>query len=209
MSRNYFNPVEASVELTLSQAGLRFQGGIARDVQVPSLLHNLGMHETSLSEDFILHSRKLDIPIYIQCKASGGGRAQHGKNIQNRTKEQIARGLFYRCNTARKQIVLQSKMFKWIGILDGNWAVTSKQPLKYIHMLQLAGYDHFISADRLLTSSFVVKKNSKKSPGAIPDRCLRLRAVELIFVENNNRFTNGYFPIRFHLLWAVTFHSAN
>ena len=43
MSRNYFNPVEATVELTLEHPGLEFQGGIAKDISVPSLLHELGM----------------------------------------------------------------------------------------------------------------------------------------------------------------------
>jgi len=84
MSRNYFNPVEAVVEIALTNANLKFTGGIARDVGVPSLLHDLDMPETSVSEDFVLFSKRLQQPVFIQCKASGGGRRQHGKNIQNR-----------------------------------------------------------------------------------------------------------------------------
>src|SRR5205085_2913963 len=70
MSRNYFNPVEAAIEITLTEAGLDFQGGVARDVPVRSLLHDLGMTETSVSEDFVLHSEKFGQPVYIQGKAS-------------------------------------------------------------------------------------------------------------------------------------------
>lgn len=152
MSRNYFNPVEAAVELTLTEAGLDFQGGIARNIEVPSLLHDLGMSETKLSEDFVLFSEGLNVPVYIQCKASGGGRTQHGKNIQNRTKEQTARSIFYssRCPDG---ITLEwrEKQFHWISVLDGDWGVTAGQPLKYVHMLQLAGYDRIFCAADLLT----------------------------------------------------------
>ena len=157
MSRNYFNPVEASVEISLSKANLNFKGGVARDVQIHSLLHDLGMKETSVAEDFVLHSRKYDLPVYIQCKSSGGGRDQHGKNIQNRTKEQIARSLFYRCRSTDSVIRLKSKHFIWLSVLDGDWSVTERQPLKYLHMLQWAGYDRLFSAMDLLTASLEVK----------------------------------------------------
>jgi len=157
MSRNYFNPVEATVELSLSKANFKFQGGIGRDVEVPSLLHKLGMKNTKLSEDFILWSNKLKKPVYIQCKSSGGGRDQHGKNIQNRTKEQITRSILYSCDFISGKIVLASKMFHWISILDGNWGVTVEQPAKYIHMLQWAGYDKLIGSEELITSKYVVK----------------------------------------------------
>jgi hypothetical protein len=43
MSRNYFNPIEATVEITLTEASFDFQGGIARNVEVSSVLHDLGM----------------------------------------------------------------------------------------------------------------------------------------------------------------------
>lgn len=152
MSRNYFNPVEASVEISLTQAGFAFEGRIAQDVEVPSLLHDFGMAETSLSEDFVLHSRSLNLPVYIQCKASGGGRDQHGKNIQNRAKEQITRSIFYRCRARAGQIVWGPKRYHWISVLDGDWAVNQAEPLKYVHMLQWAGYDFLLGASDLLTA---------------------------------------------------------
>ena len=158
MSRSYFNPVEATVEISLRDARLRFEGGVGRDVKVPSVFHDLGMERTRVSEDFVLHSRRLKMPVYVQCKSSGGGRRQHGKNIQNRTKEQIARSLIYRCRLMDGQISLQPKRFHWVGVLDGNWAVTRRHPAKYVHMLQLAGYDNIFCASDLLTESFEVKR---------------------------------------------------
>ena len=149
-SRSYFNPLESLVEISLRDANLKFEGGIACDIQVNSFLHELGMENTMLSEDFILFSRKHNKPVYIQCKASGGGRAQTGKNIQNRTKEQITRGILYRCKLEKENIVLKPKSFIWISILDGDWGVTKKHPLKYIHMLQHAGYDKFFGAEQLV-----------------------------------------------------------
>lgn len=158
MSRNYFNPVEAAVEITLSHFNFKYKGGIGRDVEVPSLLHKLGLAKTRISEDFALESKKLNCPVYIQCKSSGGGRRQHGKNIQNRTKEQIARSLLYHCNVKEKQIVWETKQFHWISILDGNWGVTKEQPAKYIHMLQWAGYNKIIGSEELLSSGLEVKR---------------------------------------------------
>lgn len=151
MSRTYFNPVEAAVELSLAAAGLEFAGGVARDVAVPNLLDDLGMGGTRLSEDFVLRSRALDRPVYIQCKSSGGGRAQHGKNIQNRAKEQITRGLLYSCRSPDgARIELRPRRFHWVAVLDGDWGVTTRQPLKYLHMLELAGYDRILRAGDLI-----------------------------------------------------------
>ena len=158
MSRNYFNPVEASVEISISSAGLKFQGGVAQDVKLPSLLNTMGMVETSLSEDFVLYSRKSGLPVYIQCKACGGGRSQHGKNIQNRTKEQIARSILYRCIWEKDNIVLAPRNFHWVGVLDGDWGVNRRQPSKYVHILQWAGYDKFFEAASLLDGSLNVKR---------------------------------------------------
>lgn len=158
MSRNYFNPVEASVEISISSAGLKFRGGVAQDVKLPSLLNTMGMVETSLSEDFVLYSRKSGLPVYIQCKACGGGRSQHGKNIQNRTKEQIARSILYRCIWEKDNIVLAPKNFHWVGVLDGDWGVNRRQPSKYVHMLQWAGYDKFFEAASLLDGNLNVKR---------------------------------------------------
>ena len=150
-SRSYFNPLEALTEISLRDANLEFQGGIAMDVPVSSLLHDLGMDNTLLSEDFVLHSKKYNVPVYIQCKASGGGRTQHGKNIQNRTKEQVTRGILYKCKvSASNELIYTKKPFIWVSVLDGDWGVTKKSPLKYIHMLQLAGYDKFFGSEELI-----------------------------------------------------------
>ena len=151
MSRSYFNPVEAATQLTLEMGKFKYEGGLAKDVEVRSFLHDLGMSKTKLSEDFILHSQKFNLPVYIQCKASGGGRAQHGKNIQNRTKEQVARSIMYRSVSAdKKSIEFLPKKYIWIGVVDGDWGVTKSEPLKYIHMLELAGYDHILCAEDLV-----------------------------------------------------------
>ena len=158
MSRNYFNPVEASVEISLAKANLKFRGGVAQDVPVPSLLHQLGMTETSLSEDFVLHSRRLGLPVYVQCKASGGGRKQHGKNIQNRAKEQIARNIFYRSVWNAPVLQWPPKAFHWVSVLDGDWGVSKSTPYKYLHMLQWAGYDAYFGASDLLDDDLSVKK---------------------------------------------------
>ena len=152
-SRNYFNPQEALVEISLREAGLQFEGGIAEDVPVRSLLHDLGMTHTLLSEDFLLYSDRFEKPVYLQCKASGGGRTQHGKNIQNRTKEQVTRGIFYRCRSDGEDLQYNEKDFIWVSVLDGDWGVTKATPLKYIHMLELAGYDRYFCAEDLVDTN--------------------------------------------------------
>lgn len=159
MSRNYFNPVEAVIQLSLEKAQLAYEGGIARDVDVPSLLHDLGMHNTRVSEDFVLYSDRFQAPVYIQSKSSGGGRQRHGKNIQNRTKEQVARGILYRCRLIEENVAWLPKQYIWISVLDGNWGVSRRQPLKYIHMLQMAGYDQIFAASDLVTSDLGVRHN--------------------------------------------------
>jgi hypothetical protein len=163
MSRNYFNPLEALVEILLTNAGLKFEGGVARDVQVPSFLHQLGLKGTRVSEDFVLFSKKLNKKVYIQCKASGGGRKQHGKNIQNRTKEQITRNILYRSGLKDGKIHLNNKDFHWISILDGNWSVNGKETFKYVHMLQIAGYDKIYGAQDLVLSDELTPKK-KENP---------------------------------------------
>jgi hypothetical protein len=178
MSRNYFNPIEAAVEITLTELRLVFQGGIARDVPVPSLLHDLGMKGTSVSEDFVLHSDALNMPVYIQCKSSGGGRSQHGKNIQNRTKEQITRSIIYSCRSTKPGVIeWHPKRFHWIGILDGNWGAERRQPLKYVHMLQIAGYDKLFCANDLLTQKGNVKRGGNPLARYLVD-VLKCRAAQ-------------------------------
>lgn len=152
-SRSFFNPAEAAIELVLVKRGLAYLGGIAADVEVPSLIHYLGgsnVDNTKVSEDFVTYSLKYDMPVFIQSKATGGGRERHGKNIQNRTKEQIARSLFYRGYIEDGQLKIRDKDYIWISVLDGNWGVTKRSPLKYLHMLQWAGYDYLIAADNLV-----------------------------------------------------------
>ncbi len=82
MSRSYFNPVEAIVDLLLKEGKFEYQEGSQRTLRFLSLLHQLGMKRTKLSEDFVLYSNRLKMPVYIQCKASGGGRTQHGKRYK-------------------------------------------------------------------------------------------------------------------------------
>ena len=159
MSRSYFNPVEALVEISLQSGDFHYQGGVAKDVEVNSFLHQLGMVNTKMSEDFILYSDKLNRPVYIQCKASGGGRTQHGKNIQNRTKEQVARGILYTSVLdERGSLTFKAPDFHWIGVVDGNWNVTQSEPAKYMHMLQMAGYGEIIAASELVDIDLNVKK---------------------------------------------------
>src|SRR6266567_6518614 len=157
-ARSYFNPAEAAIDLTLRKAGFAYLGGLAIDVPVPSLLHFLGgadVDRTKVSEDFVLFSRKYNQPVFIQSKSTGGGSEEHGKNIQNRTKEQLTRGLIYRGSiNAEGNIEVRQQDFIWIGLLDGNWGVTRKTPLKYIHMLQWAGYRHLLASDSLVDENF-------------------------------------------------------
>ena len=158
--RSFFNPSEASVLLTLEEMEIPFLGGIANDVTLPSMLHDLGMQmkKTKVSEDFVAWSSKYECPIFIQCKSSGGGRKRHGKNIQNRAKEQVGRGIMYRCRIEKdeegnSQLISRGKWYHWISVLDGDWGVTKRYPLKYVHMLQIAGYDKLIPADSLIDES--------------------------------------------------------
>ncbi len=158
-SRSFFNPAEAAIEIVLYRNGYAYLGGIASDVAVPSLIHYLGgenVDNTKVSEDFIAYSMKYNMPVLIQSKATGGGKERHGKNIQNRTKEQIARSLFYRGYIENGSLKIRDKDYIWVSVLDGNWGVTKKSPLKYQHMLQWAGYDCLIPADSLVDENLVV-----------------------------------------------------
>lgn len=158
-SRSFFNPAEAAIEIILNNNNIAHLGGIAVDAEVPSLIHDLGgnaVDNTKVSEDFIVFSEKYHMPVFIQSKSSGGGKKRHGKNIQNRTKEQIARALFYRGYIENNTLKLRAKDFIWISVLDGNWGVTKRTPLKYMHMLQWAGYDYLIAADSMVDKNLNV-----------------------------------------------------
>lgn len=168
--RSFFNPSEASVDLTLSRMGNDYAGGIARDVLVENFMSRLAkikgkyaeFNKTKMSEDFVLKGtdkKGQSCFVYIQCKSSGGGLKRHGKNIQNRAKEQIARGLLYRADLQLNsrdnsyKLVTKGQDWIWIGIVDGDWGTTKKYKEKYIHLLHLAGYDYLISADSLIDHS--------------------------------------------------------
>lgn len=166
-SRSFFNPAEAAITCILQQRNYAFYGGLAKDVAVPSLIHHFGgtnVDNTKVSEDFILFSEALNKPIFIQSKASGGGLKRHGKNIQNRTKEQVTRGLLYRGHiNQNNEICLRPKDFIWVGVLDGDWGVTQATPLKYHHMLYWAGYEKLVAADDLVNED-LQPDNSLKNP---------------------------------------------
>lgn len=170
--RSFFNPSESSVDLTLSRMGNHYLGGIATDVLVENFMSRLakikGKYEefnrTKMSEDFVLKGidkHGQSNLVYIQCKSSGGGLERHGKNIQNRAKEQIARGLLYRADLQLNskdnsyKLVTKEQDWIWLGIVDGNWGTTQVYPEKYIHLLYLAGYNFVIPADSLIDSKTV------------------------------------------------------
>lgn len=182
-SRSFFNPAEAAIEIILNNNNIAHLGGIAVDAEVPSLIHYLGgnaVDNTKVSEDYIVFSEKYNMPVFIQSKATGGGKERHGKNIQNRTKEQIARALFYRGYIENNTLKLRPKDFIWISVLDGNWGVTRRTPLKYLHMLQWAGYDFLVAADSMVDKDLnVLSTNSPLSD----------ILVELECVTDTERFT--------------------
>lgn len=172
--RSFFNPSEATVEMTLTRLGNHFLGGIAEDVLVENFMTRLAkikgkfeeFNRTKMSEDFVLkglNKSGKNVFVYIQCKSSGGGIKRHGKNIQNRTKEQIARGLLYRADlrlnpgTSSYELVTKEQDWIWVTVVDGAWHTNKTYPEKYIHMLYLAGYNFIIPADDLIGSTFNLK----------------------------------------------------
>ncbi len=159
--RNYFNPNEAAIEHILDSNDFFYLGKTGQDVEISNLLHDFGLTRTRVGEDFVLYSRKHDMPVYIQCKASGGGKKQHGKNIMNRAKEQNGRSVLYRCKQEGTHLISKSQDFFWIGILDGNWKLPTKTPTKYYNMLKIAGYSKLIGADSLVDNSLIpLRKNA-------------------------------------------------
>lgn len=181
-SRSFFNPAEAAIEIILNDNNIAHLGGIAVDAEVPSLIHYLGgeaVDNTKVSEDYIAFSEKYNMPVFIQSKSTGGGKKRHGKNIQNRTKEQIARSLFYRGYIEDGILKLRKKDYIWISILDGNWGVTKRTPLKYLHMLQWAGYDYLIAADSMVDMELNVISDSSSLANIL---------TELNCIKNTKRF---------------------
>ena len=167
--RTYFNPAEAVIEEIICLHDIPFLGGIARDVDVPSFMTLLAresdlfeeFNKTKMSEDFVLmyNRGEQEGSIYIQSKSSGGGMDGHGKAIQNRAKEQVARNLLYRLrpiisdNSEITGFEYVNREFNWVGIIDNNWALPAREPRKNLHMLLLAGYDHIFYADSLVDES--------------------------------------------------------
>jgi hypothetical protein len=177
--RTFFNPAEAVIEEIIQQHGIPYLGGIARDVDVPSFMTLLAresgsfeeFNNTKMSEDFVLMYNRgsQEGSIYIQSKSSGGGLEGHGKAIQNRAKEQVARNLLYRLrpiiddNSEVTGFEYVNREFNWIGIIDNNWALPAREPRKNLHMLLLAGYDQIFYADSLVDEELCPLDNSPLS----------------------------------------------
>ena len=68
--------------------------------------------------------------------------------------------MFYRGYIEDGRLKIRDKDYIWISVLDGNWGVTKKTPLKYQHMLQWAGYDFLIAADSLVDDDLVVTEDN-------------------------------------------------
>jgi len=145
--RSYFNPMEFTVATALEMNEFDH----IWSPKIPTALSDFGIEEARSTEDFGLHSEGTGLPVYIQCKASGGGREQHGKAVMNRSKEQIARSLLYRCRKIDDRLVSTAQEFIWLAVLDGNWRIPQRYPLKYVHMLQIAGYKEIFKATDLVT----------------------------------------------------------
>jgi hypothetical protein len=176
-SRTFFNPAEASISAILQTHNIPFKGGIASDVIIPSFMSALAkksdvfneFNRTKMSEDFVLAIRRNKTEaqlLYIQSKSSGGGLDGHGKAIQNRAKEQIARNLLYRLRPVWKNNELVGfkdvgSRFLWIAVIDNNWALPKKNPTKNIRSLFLAGYDMIFYADELVHDDLTLNPNSK------------------------------------------------
>ena len=110
------------------------------------------MTNTKLSEDFVLFSEQLKLPVYIQCKSSGGGRRQHGKNIQNRAKEQIARSILYRARLIDGAITWQPKAYHLIWNTGRELGCHRAFTIQIYPYVTTAGYDKWFAASSLLTS---------------------------------------------------------
>ena len=177
--RTYFNPAEAVIEEIICQHDIPFLGGIARDVDVPSFMTLLAresdlfeeFNNTKMSEDFVLmyNCGEQEGSIYIQSKSSGGGMEGHGKAIQNRAKEQVARNLLYRLrpiisdNSEITGFEYVNREFNWIGIIDNNWELPIREPRKNLHMLLIAGYDQLFYADSLVGDDLLPRTESPLS----------------------------------------------
>ena len=151
--RSFFNPMEATVYCILDKNNFRFQGDLLKDIEVkPNLLHEFGIKNTKISEDFVLFSKKFNMQVHIQCKASAGGMELHTKALPSRAREQITRSLFARCGFDKitNKIISNKDRFILIYILDGKWRTPDNYKLKYIHNLQFAGANKIYSAEEIV-----------------------------------------------------------
>jgi len=151
--RSFFNPMEAIVYCLLDKHNFKFEGDLLKDIEVkPNLLHEFGIKNTKISEDFVLFSRKFNMPVHIQCKASAGGMEIHTKALPSRAREQITRSLFARCSFEQnsKELISKKDRFILIYILDGKWRTPEDYKLKYIHNLQFAGATKIYNAEDLV-----------------------------------------------------------
>lgn len=126
-----------------------------------SVLHDLGFLTTRFTEDFMLHSAKHKKRIYIQCKSSAGGPTNTSKALPSRAREQIGRSILYRSTIDNaKRLLSNPKDYISIYVLDGYWNFPKKYPLKYVHILQIAGADYILNGHELVDENFEVIKNN-------------------------------------------------
>lgn len=162
--RSFFNPMEAIVYCLLDRNQFKFEGDLLRDIEVkPNLLHQFGIKNTKISEDFVLFSKKYNVPVHIQCKASAGGMDLHTKALPSRAREQITRSIFARCSydSASKKLISNKDRFILIYILDGKWRTPEDYKLKFIHNLQFAGSVKIYSAEDVVDRNLNPNYNCK------------------------------------------------
>ncbi len=160
--RTYFNPLEACVALLLNKEQFAYEGGLGEDVNVHhNLLLEMGYSSASRKTDFLLEDAE-GIPVYIQCKSAGGGQeGQLTKHITDRAREQIARSIIYRSTYRNGELISQPKNFRWYFVLDNKWRTPNHYPLKYLHILEIAGVDRVFPSDDIITDDFEVNPNSE------------------------------------------------
>jgi len=173
--RNYFNILEAITEIVLESNNVWYKGGLGRSVAVHhSVLHDLGFTTTRFTEDFLLYSDNHKKRVYIQCKSSAGGPTNTSKALPSRAREQIGRSILYRSTiNSTNGLVSNRKDYISIYILDGYWNYPKKYPLKYVHILQIAGADYILNGHELVNKNFEVIDNNALTDIIEKLRCLR------------------------------------
>lgn len=173
--RTYFNPLEACVALLLNKEQFAYKGGLGEDVDVHhNLLLEMGYSSANRKTDFLLEDAE-GVPVYIQCKSAGGGQeGQLTKHITDRAREQIARSMIYRSTYRNGKLISQPKNFRWYFVLDNKWRTPNHYPLKYLHILEIAGVDQVFPSDDLITDNFEVNPNSELAKELSRIGCKRL-----------------------------------